>query len=342
MSINKRQVVIPYGGPSKEHEVSINSCKAILKNINYDKYEIFVMYISKDKKALIYKIDSQENNPSLPSDEDMNPLLTEIQKLEKDQLVFLGAMHGEFGEDGTIQSILDTLGINYTGSNAYASRLAMDKYRSSIVAHSIEEINIPHMEVLKFKDLQKYNKTQPPFVIKPNRMGSSVGTAKIQSMENLNDYINKSKKENTFSSDDELLIQEFISGTEITCGYLERVFEGNHEEVLLTPTEIVANKGEFYDYTSKYASGGSTHIIPPQSIDQDMQNKISRLAKDIHKKLGCGTYSRSDFIISIGSIFYLETNTLPGFTDTSLLPEQAEYSGIPYRKLLDYLIEPKL
>lgn len=323
-----KKIAIICGGPSHEHEVSINSTKSILKNINRKLYDPTVFYISKVLKCQIFKptTDNWKLNPK-------EPFLSALQKLKKFDLAFLG-MHGEFGEDGVIQTFLDFEGVKYTGCDPYASKLCMDKYRTALIIKQLGVL-IPKTKLIRLEDAVSLTKF--PFVLKPNKAGSSVGTGIIKNAQELKNFLKSIKKD--FDPKSEYLVQELISGTELSCGCLQ---DKNGKFIKLPPIEIIPQVSSFFSYKAKYAHGGSKEISPPQSISKALSNKISNLACEIHELLGCKTYSRSDFFVKNDKIYYLETNTLPGMTETSLLPQEAAAAGINFSELLDFLIKASI
>lgn len=295
--MNKKILVI-MGGSSSEREVSLvsgqNVAKA-LKNLGYNIFEY-----------------------DLKSGEDFAQTLMK----QKPDIIF-NALHGNLGEDGTIQGFLDIFQIPYTHSNVKASAIGMDKNLCKIIAKNLG-IKTAESQTMPFKKF-KTNGTKIglPYVVKPVDDGSSVGIFIVKK----NDDI----KEISYSNDEkQILIEKFIEGKELTCMVL------NDETFVVT--ELVA-RNDFYDYQAKYTSGLTKHIIPapiPSSITQE----IRQASLKIHQAIGCNTISRSDFRYNPtdGAIF-LEINTNPGLTPLSLAPEQANYAGISYEKLCKILVE---
>lgn len=325
----KRKVSIVCGGPSSEYEVSLKSADSILRYIDRNKYIPYVFYISMQGKALLYKAD---DSIEIPEENQLNNLLEEVIKL-KDMRINILALHGEFGEDGTLQSILQFLDIPFTGSKNSASSLCIDKYRTGLIVEKEIDVKVPKTEIYKLKSLLQEYKYTEDVCIKPNTKGSSVGVYLIKNQKDLDNAFKDLEKD--FNID--FIIQSLIeSDIEISCGCLEKK---NREFIKLPAIEIIPQNSTFFDYKAKYVKGGSKEVTPPEHISEDMADKISKLAVDIHRILGCSVYSRSDFLIKGNDIFYLETNTLPGMTNTSLLPQEAEAAGISFSELIDFLIE---
>lgn len=326
------KVAIFCGGPSSEHEVSLSSTKSILKNINRKKYSPYIFYIRKNLQSAFYKAENDIIPPEDEKFEDLNKLLKKTK--DKFDVALLSALHGEFGEDGTIQLLLENLGIKYTGSNSKSSRLCFDKFQTMEKVKRIKEIEIPKTVFLNLNNLKPTPPLKFPFILKPNALGSSVLVFRVSNKKDYIHAISAIKKGHV----QEILVQELIGGIELSCGCLETK-KGEFSE--LPPIEIIP-KATFFDYKSKYEIGGSEEIAPPVSISKKESDRISKLTIKIHKLLKCRTYSRSDFIYNNSKVYFLETNTQPGMTATSLLPKEAKAAGISFTKLVDFMIEESL
>ena len=356
----KTRIALVCGGPSSEHEVSLWSTAAILKNINPDKYEIFVFYIDKQFGSCFFpalagsdlKIPVRNVAPARQPNgshggghsvaggsEDKSLFLPFLEGIEKnlktvDKAVLMG-IHGEFVEDGRLQNILDFFGIKYTGSGMAASVLAMDKYSSTNLVEKVLGVRLPKTIIFNPDSSDPdYKQIDFPVILKPNDAGSSVGVKILKTENELKTEIEKLKKDSKF---DYWLLQEYIDDAiELSCGCLQKA---NKEFIQLPPIEIIPQKAEFFDYDSKYQKGGSKEIAPPESTSKELSAKISLLACQIHQLLRCKTYSRSDFLVKGNEIYYLEINTLPGMTQTSLLPQEAKAAGISFSELIDFIVE---
>lgn len=328
--MGKKKIAIFCGGPSSEHEVSILSAKKIFEFIDKEKYELYFFYITKDLNVNFQRANQNFEFENVSKIIPFNDALQEIVK----QKIFalLAGIHGEFVEDGKLQEILDEHEIRYSGSNSFSSSLCMDKAKSMEIVNSIK-IMTPPTHLLELpNDLDKEIKQTYPAIIKPNNMGSSVGVSIIQNEKDLKENL---KELFDLLSVSKVLLQDFIHGIELSCGCLEKK-DGTF--IKLPPIEIHPVHGDLFDYKSKYVPGESNDITPPKSIDTKISDKISDITTHIHKALGCKTYSRSDFLVKDNDIFYLETNTLPGMTSTSLLPLEAAAVGISFSDLLDFII----
>ena len=297
-------ITILYGGTSTEHKISIQTGLAIAEAIN-GRYNLDM--INLDGK--IY------NAPHLLLDTDL----------------VINALHGGDGENGSIQSFLDLHHIPYTGSGAKACKIAMDKNITKLIAKSVG-IPTPNWVLLKRNvnnGMQLQDNDSPkfsyPYVVKPADEGSTFGLTIVNEESELNDAISLAAE---FS--DEILIEEFISGRELTVGIL-----GNK------PLPIVEIKPShnLYDYDCKYTEGMSEYIVPAELSDS-IERSLSEDALKIYKTIGCRHYARADFRLNDdGQHYLLEINTLPGMTSTSLLPKAAKAAGLEFSDLIDTIIK---
>jgi D-alanine-D-alanine ligase len=256
-------------------------------------------------------------------------------------VVFI-ALHGTGGEDGTVQGMLELMGLPYTGSGVLASALAMDKVMSKRVFKAagipvIDGIYVTRSAVAGCTE-EEFNGASAreierglglPVFVKPNSGGSTCGCTLVTSAEQLFAAVHEALK-----FDNTVLIEKYIRGSEITIGVLD--FPG--EPLRALPVIEIVPKGEYYDYESKYAAGGSEHIIPARLSDATTQ-QAQQIATQCHTLLGCRGVSRTDIIVSAGRLYVLEVNTIPGMTPTSLLPHAAEHAGIAFSELLDRIIQ---
>lgn len=325
-----KKIAIFCGGPSSEHEVSLLSSKNIFKFIDKSKYSVVFFYITKDLKCRFAEdLDTLEKK----IDSDL-PFLDGLQKIKSENyFALLAGIHGEFAEDGKIQTILEYFKIPYLGSGPAASSLAMDKYRASLLVGTLKNVIIPRTFRVG-KDTAIPEGYPSSLVVKPNTMGSSIGisiTSSEREFEKAVEYIRKNYPSQ------EIIAQEYLEGAvEIQCGVLQKK---NGEFVVLPPIEIIPKKNVFFDYDSKYLVGGATEITPPVSVSKKVADELSQLSINVHILLGLRTYSRNDFLVHKKKIYFLEANTLPGMTATSLLPQEAKAIGISYTHLLDFLIQ---
>jgi D-alanine-D-alanine ligase len=338
MEKKKLRVAVLMGGTSAEREVSLKSGVQVLNALDAEKYEVFAL----DTKSGALMLPGGARAVSALTDAS-GTTVTELAKLssvvstERPDVVFI-ALHGPGGEDGAVQGFLQTLGIPYTGSGILASALAMDKvrYKQFLTASSVPTpagISIRKSDGRRRRSAEQETGTQLgfPVVVKPNQQGSSKGTFVVHEAEGLREAIAQA-----FRFDDTVLIEERVTGVEITVAVL-----GNNDESLfaLPPVEIVAKDG-FFDYTAKYATGenGAIEICPARISEADTEEAKS-LALECHRLLGCRGMSRTDMFVTEDGCVVLETNTIPGMTETSLLPKAAKAAGLEFSVLLDRLIE---
>jgi len=304
--MQKITVAILSGGISSERDVSIKSGDEVYKALDKEKYNI----IRYDPKTDIAKI--VEENSIID--------------------IALIIMHGPYGEDGTIQGLLDLLGVPYQGSGVLASAVAMDKIISKKL-YEKEGLTVPPYVLIDQNDFQhakdSVRQLGLPVILKPVKGGSSIGMDIVYSESELSVAL-----ENAFQYDSQVILESYIQGTEVTCGIL-----GNDDLTPLPLIEIVPNQGyRFFDYEAKYKPGATQEICPAR-IDDKLTQKTKECAIKAHKALGCWGCSRTDMIINNGDIYILETNTIPGMTPTSLLPQAAKAAGLNFSQLLDRLIE---
>lgn len=294
---NFGKIGVIFGGLSSEREISLKSGQAVFNALI--------------KEGLnVEEIDLRSEAP-----EDVEKIISGYGI----DLAFI-AMHGRFGEDGKLQSILEKMDIAYVGSDSLASAIAMDK----IVSRRIfQENNIPIPKFIVLNRHNEYDFPQKdisfPFVVKPQSQGSSIGISFV----NHKDQIDRALKL-AFRFDDNAIIEEYIKGKEITVGILDNR--------ALEPIEILP-KNQFFDYQAKYTKGLTEYILPAP-IDSDLKDKVKYLSLKAHKVLGCRHFSRVDLLLDQNNQpFILEVNTIPGFTSTSLLPKAALYEGITFTQL---------
>ncbi len=326
MPNKKIKIAVLMGGPSAEREISLVTGKAILTNLDKIKYASAAIEMGRGHKFYLLK--------------NKNRQLINLYDFTKFDLIFI-ALHGTFGEDGGVQGMIEALGVKYTGSDLLSSALAMNKvYANQIYfANGLPFPQFVHFKKDGWKDRRDIilsdikNKIGFPCVVKPVDQGSAVGVSIVRNELELIKTINKTIKKFPW-----LMAQKFIKGKEATCGVLEK----DGAPMTLPPTRIIPNLGEFYDYKSKYAAGGSSHVCPAD-FDHEVNHHLQELALKAHIALGCRGMSRTDiFVADDGGYYILETNTIPGMTKTSLFPEAAKAAGIPFSEMLDLIIKASL
>jgi len=317
LDVKNMKIAVLYGGPSSEREVSLKSGSAVIKALKTLKVKKVIPIIVNRDTRWITKLSST-----------------------KPDFVFI-ALHGKYGEDGTVQSILEFLNLPYTGSKSGSSYLAMNKIYSKKIFR-LENIPTPEGFVItkttnsqtKAKISESYRKAiklpGEKLIVKPSDEGSAVGVS----------LVGKSLKEFTraiqlaWRYSHHAIVEKYIPGTEITVGILD--------DKPLAPIEIIP-KNKFYDYTSKYGNNMSSHLIPPVHINNSTAKRCQQIALKAFHALGCQAFARIDLRVNPqGKIFVLEVNTLPGLTPTSLLPDAARYEGMSFESLITKMITSSL
>jgi D-alanine-D-alanine ligase len=262
---------------------------------------------------------------------DVTPnVVADLQALMPD--VAFNAMHGPFGEDGCMQGILEMLRLPYTHSGVLASALAMRKDRAKVVASAAGVLVAEGVTVSRF-EVAKRHVMKPPYVAKPVGNGSSFGVFIVKEgrshpPQELNDP--------SWPLGDEMLVERFVPGRELTCAVMGDKTGSRALDVI----EIVSNVGDFYDYDAKYAPGGSTHVLPAK-IKPNLYQIVQQQAVMAHDALGCRGVSRSDFRYDdeTDTLIWMEVNTQPGMTETSLVPELAAHAGMSFGELVQWMVE---
>ena len=321
----KKRIIIIFGGKSFEHDVSIKSAKSILKAINKEKYEIKLIYINKEGTWYLC-----ENINKL---EDLVPI-KDTKIFDNCDCVF-PVLHGNYGEDGKLQGLLDMINIPYVGCNLISSAISMDKVFTKIILNNEDILQAKYIAIKKNEynidnlKIQIKEKLGYPCFIKPANAGSSVGISKIYHEHELEKNISEA-----FKYDKKILIEECIYGREVEIGVL-----GNDEIIASKVGEVIPGD-DFYSYDAKYNSKESMVKIPA-TISESLYNKIKETAIKAYKALECSGLSRIDFFIQneTNKIYLNEINTLPGFTNISMYPILFENIGIKYDVLIDKLID---
>ena len=293
------------GGISTEKEVSMNTGKEIIKNLNRDKYEVFDVVINSEKEV--------------------------FEKLKDLNLSFVYiALHGAFGEDGRIQAILESLGIPYSGSGVMTSALCMDKELTKKIVETYgvrtaKGICIREGEQADFQEIKE--KLGDRVIVKPNSGGSSIG---VSFVENEKEFAKALKL--VYTMDKEALVEEVLTGTEISVP----IINGKVYPTL----KIEAVAGDYFDYKSKYSDGGAREFV--FEFEKKIQDEIDKFAYDSYHAVKCEGFARVDFMVVGDKPYFMEVNTLPGMTAASLLPKSTASKGYDYTQTLDLLIDSSI
>jgi D-alanine-D-alanine ligase len=316
---HKIRVAVLRGGPSSEYDISLKTGEAVLKHLPH-KYEGIDVFISKDGTWHVSGI------PKTPAD-----------ALKHVDVAFV-ALHGQFGEDGKVQKILEHIGIPFTGSRAFESAIAMNKHMTkNALAKLKDKIKFAFHKLFTRSDIEEkglhqiFREIPHPSIVKPVAAGSSVGIAIVKTFDDLEDALDEA-----FEHSDSVIIEEFVDGREATCGVIDG-FRGERHYALM-PVEIIPHKeSPFFDKEAKYS--GKSQELCPGNFNHETKQIIQEAAQAIHRELGLRHYSRSDFIVHPKrGVYFLEANTLPGLTNESLLPKSIHAVGSTMPEFLDHVI----
>ena len=321
--MKKTRVAVLRGGPSEEYNISLNTGGSVLDALDQNKYHPIDVVITRSGEWL--------QNGHMRSPESI---------LQSVDVVFV-ALHGTYGEDGTVQRLMDKFGVRYTGSRAFPSAIAMNKAMTKDRLHDMGVRMAQHMLVTRDSKNSMHgvvasisNMFGPKYVIKPIGSGSSVGVDIVENALMLQSALQKALEQY-----EQVLVEEYIGGREATCGVINNFRD--RPIYALPPIEIIPpeNAG-YFDYKVKY--DGTTKEICPGKFSQAEKEEIERVARTVHEALELSQYSRTDFIVSPHGIYFLEVNTLPGLTPESLMPKALTAVGATYESFIDHLLTDAL
>jgi D-alanine-D-alanine ligase len=321
----RTRVAVLLGGRSSEHEISLESARSVLAALDPDRYETVTVEIGRDGRwELGTGTDGGSVAETLPVPTSKVPAtLGEVD-------VVFPVLHGPFGEDGTVQGLLELAGVPYVGAGVLGSALAMDK---DVFKAVMRDRGVPVTKNITLRQGQApENPFGYPVFVKPARLGSSVGISKVEREQDLAAAVDLA-----FRHDEKVLVEEFVEGIEVECGVL-----GNEEPFASLPGEIVSHGFEgadWYDYSAKYDEGGMDLVVPPK-IDQAAIARVQELSVRAFVGGECEGMARVDFFVRPdGEVLLNELNTIPGFTATSVYAKLFEASGISYPELVDRLVQ---
>lgn len=348
--MSKLRVAILFGGRSAEHEVSLQSAKSIIDALDKDKYEVVLIGINKQGQWFLNESSHfllNADNPKLIKLNGANKEVTLVPYQREMPLIALAdttsakaidvvfpVLHGPYGEDGTIQGLLKLANIPFVGPDVLGSAVGMDK---DVTKRLLRDAGIPIGKFLTFTKSQEasvnfqdiVNDLGLPLFIKPANLGSSVGVHKVKTEDEF-----KLAIKDAWSYDNKIIIEEFIKGREIECSVL-----GNSDPIASLPGEVIPQH-DFYSYEAKYIDDKGATLKIPAELPPDTVKKVQKLAIETFKTLCCEGMSRVDFFLTDDDrLLVNEINTIPGFTNVSQYPKLWEASGIPYKELLDRLIQ---
>lgn len=343
--MSKRSICVIFGGVSSEHDVSLLSAESVLKNIDYEKYDIHKIYISKKGEWFFLNNDFTDLSAAADNTCKFDRAAISPDRGEKAILRFTDTgivkypidavfpiMHGKNGEDGTIQGLLELAGVPYVGGGVIGSAVCMDKCMAKAM---FKHVGIPQADWVELK--RGEDKTDEiesrlgyPCFVKPANAGSSVGITKAHNRKELTAGI-----ELAFNEDYKVLVEEMMTGTEVESSVM-----GNLSPVCAEVVGEIAPAAEFYDYDAKYNNAASILTIPA-NLEKELVEKLRAYALAAYSACECRGLSRVDFFVNKDTkeIFLNEINTMPGFTSISMYPKLWEASGVPYKELISKLID---
>jgi D-alanine-D-alanine ligase len=319
----KKNIAVITGGEASERGISLKSAEVVCKHLNADKYNVFKIVIEGNDWFV------ERNNPvKLKIDKNDFSFAIEGHKINFDA-VFM-AIHGTPAEDGKLQGYFDMLKIPYNACGVLQASLTFDKLRCKEYLAPLG-VKTAKAQLLRIAENKSHTTAIPfPVFVKPNKNGSSYGASKVSKPEDLLPAI-----EEAFKYDDEILIEEFIQGTEVTCGVI--TIDG---KVTPLPLTEIRSKSEFFDYKAKYE--GNSKEVTPAEISETLTKQIQETSAFIYSKLDFRGMCRIDYIIKGNDYYMLEVNSIPGLSEESIVPQQARAFGISLEKLLEISIEESL
>jgi D-alanine-D-alanine ligase len=322
----KKKIAIVAGGDSGEFDISIKSAAIVEQHLSPDLYEPYLIIMRYGEWSHTY------NGTKYHIDKDDFSLRIDNAKICFDAVFF--AIHGTPGEDGKLQGYFDMLEIPYTACNHTTSAITFNKYFCNCMISSMGVKVAPSVILYKGKkidDKDILEVTSLPAFVKPNNGGSSVGMSKVKDTESLPAAVTRA-----FEEDDQVLVEAFIPGREITCGVLEI----DREIKSLPLTEIITGN-EFFDFEAKYTTGKAEEITPAQ-IPAEIEKECRSTSEMLYMKLNCKGIVRFDYIFNDTGLYFLEVNTIPGLSPRSIVPQQARIAGISLQELFSLIIEQAL
>jgi D-alanine-D-alanine ligase len=326
--MGRLRVAVLTGGRSSEHEIALASARSVLESLDAGRYETVKVEIGRDGRWQLPHAARGEltGNGGASAAELVPASAGRVPEALGEVDVVFPVLHGPFGEDGTVQGLLELADVPYVGAGVAASSLCMDKDLMKAVLRD-RDIPVTRNVVIRTGEPAE-NPFGYPVFVKPARLGSSVGITKARSPEEL-----RAGVELAFRHDEKVLIEEFVAGVEVECGVL-----GNKQPIASLPGEIVPSS-DWYDFSAKYDEGGMELIVPPR-IPEAQVRRVQEISVDAFVATECEGMARVDcFVGDDGEVLVNELNTIPGFTATSVYAKLFEASGIAYPELLDRLIE---
>lgn len=319
----KKNIAIIMGGYSSEAEISLQSGNVVFKHLDKEKYNAYRIHIL--KKKWVYVDEEDREHPI-----NMEDFSTTVNGYKIRFDFIFNAIHGHPGEDGTILAYFDLLGLKYSSASFYQMAVAFNKRDclSLLKPYGVRTASSVYLNKGDQIDFASViEKVGLPCFVKPNRAGSSFGISKVYSEEELMPALNKA-----FLEDDEILIEAFLDGTEVSVGVL--TFQG---DIMVLPITEIVSQNDFFDYEAKYL--GQSKEITPARISKTQQSKVSEVAKKIYSSMRLKGLSRADFIIIGDEPYFIELNMVPGLSSESIIPKQAREAGITLTELFESCID---
>lgn len=318
----KKNIAVLAGGFSGEDVISLKSANMVMNNIDKELFDPILIIINQEKWV------AKHGNLEFPIDKNDFSVTIHGEIVTFDCAFII--IHGTPGEDGKLQGYFDMIGIPYTTGGTLNTSLTFDKYTCNNYLRnfgfqSAQSFRIDKNELYSTSEI--CTKLGLPIFIKPNRGGSSLGMSKVFEKEAIHEAIEKA-----FTVSDQVIVEEYLEGAEVTCGVI--IKDG---ELLALPLTEIVSENEFFDYQAKYE--GSSNEITPARINKEMTEKVQELSKRIYKILNCRGMIRADYILKNDEPFLIEVNTVPGFSEESIIPQQAAAAGISKKELITAVIE---
>ena len=320
----KKNIALMAGGNSSEEVISYQSAGQLSKMIDEERYDVFIIKV----KGVEWRYDDPEKG-SIPVDKNDFSICLNGKKVFFD-CSFI-AIHGTPGEDGLLQAYFEMLGIPYTTCGVFSSAITFNKYHCK---QYLEKFNIPSAKTMRIFANEKICSEKIsqyiglPCFVKPNQSGSSFGISKVNKKEDIEQAI-----KNAFKEDNEVLVESFVKGREITCGLMK----ANGKEYIFPITEIVSSN-DFFDYEAKYTPGKANEITPAR-ISEKIASECKKLSSEIYDIFDCRGIVRIDYIYSNDKLNFLEVNTVPGMSEASIIPQQIRAMGMSPQEIFTILIE---
>ncbi|MDN3689556.1 D-alanine--D-alanine ligase [Cyclobacterium jeungdonense] len=325
--MKKKQLALIMGGYTAESVVSEKSAAVVAQHLDRDRYDVYPLHIYPGNWYL-----EGEEGTKWPVDMNGFTVIKDGEKISFDGI--FNIIHGSPGEDGKLAGYFDMLGIPYTTCDALTSSITMNKGYTKAILSGIEDLHLANS--LQLFSNQKGNASlvleqlRLPYFVKPNNGGSSIGMSKVKEKEELDEALDKA-----FQEDKQVLVEEFVTGREFSIG----IYKTDGKVTVLPATEIISSK-EFFDFEAKYSPGVSEEITPGRMEEREVA-RVNRIAEQVYLKLNCKGSVRMDYFLEkeTGNFFFIEINTVPGQTETSLISQQVRAAGMTLKDFYTELIE---